>query len=77
MSLANLSIYYTWKNIRSAYSNNKSKISVLIWNNKFDLSDGSYSISEVQDYFEYIIKKHETIADNPNVHQQKNRLFLK
>ena len=35
------------------------------WNDKFDLPDGSYSISDIQDYFGYIIKKHETIANNP------------
>ena len=64
-SLANLSIYYTWKNIRSEYNNNKLKISAPTWNDDFSLPDGSYSVSDVQDYFEYIIKKHETIAYNP------------
>ena len=44
MTLANLSIYYTWKNIKSAYKNNKFKISAPTWNDKFDLLDGSYSI---------------------------------
>ena len=58
--LGNLSIYYTWKNIKSAYSNNKFKISAPTWNDTFDLLDGSYSIAEIQDYFEFIIKKHET-----------------
>ena len=56
MALANLSIYYTWRNIKSAYNNNKFKISAPTWNDKFDFPDGSYSISDVQDYFEYIIK---------------------
>ena len=64
MALANLSIYYTWKNIKSQYNNNKFKISAPTWNDTFDLPDGSYSVSDIQDYFEYIIKKHETIADN-------------
>ena len=64
-SLANLSIYYTWKNIRSEYNNNKLKISAPTWNDDFSLPDGSYSVSDVQDYFEYIIKKHGTIAYNP------------
>ena len=59
--LVNLSIYYTLKNIKFASSNNKFKISVPTWNNEFDLIDGSYSISEIQDYFEFIIKKHETL----------------
>ena len=65
MALANLSIYYTWKNIKSQYSNNKFKISASTWNDEFNLPDGSYSVSDIQDYFEYIIKKHETIAGNP------------
>ena len=56
MALANLSIYYTWKNINSAYYNNKFKISAPTWNGEFDLPDGSYSISGIQDYFEYISK---------------------
>ena len=67
MTLAKSSIYYIWKNIRSAYNNNKFKISAPTWNDQFHLPDGSYSISDIQDYFEYIIKKHETIADNPPV----------
>ena len=64
MALANLSIYYTWKNIMSEYNYNKFKISAPTWNDEFNLPDGSYSVSDIQDYFEYIIKKHETIADN-------------
>ena len=63
MALANLSIYYTWKNVKSIYKNNKHKISTPTWSQKFDLPDGSYNITEIQDYFEYIIKKHETIAE--------------
>ena len=61
VALVNLSIYYTLKNIKFASSNNKFKKSVPTWNNEFDLIDGSYSISEIQDYFEFIIKKHETL----------------
>ena len=64
MALANLSIYYTWKNVTSTYHNNKFKISVPVWNETFDLPDKSYNISEIQDYIEYIIKKHETIGEN-------------
>ena len=52
--LANLSIYYTWKNIKSEYNNNKFKISASAWNDTFDLSDGSYSTDDIQDCFEYI-----------------------
>ena len=62
MALANLSIYYTWKNVKSTYNNNKFKISVPTWNETFDLPDRSYNISEIQDYIEYIIKKHETLV---------------
>ena len=49
MALANLSIYYTWKNIKTEYNNNKFKISAPIWNEIFDLPDGSYSIGDIQD----------------------------
>ena len=64
MALANLSIYYTWKNVKSTCNNNNFKISAPTWNETFDLPDGSYNISEIQDYIEYIIKKHETIGEN-------------
>ena len=63
MALGSLSIYYTWKNVKSTY-NNKFKIPAPTWNETFDLPDGSYNISEIQDYIEYIIKKHETIGEN-------------
>ena len=62
-ALASLSIYYTWKNVKSTYNNNKFKISAPTWNKTFDLLGGSYNISEIQDYIEYIIKKHETIGE--------------
>ena len=81
MALANLSIYYTWKNIKSAYNNNKFKISAPTWNDEFDLPDGSYSIADIQDYFEFIIKKHETLTENPPVqiypNKIKNRIVFK
>ena len=81
MALANLSIYYTWKNIKSEYNNNKFKISAPTWNETFDLPDGSYSIDDIQDYFEFIIKKHETLTDNPPVkiypNKIKNRIVFK
>ena len=64
MALTNLSIYYTWKNVKSIYNNNKFKISVPTWNETFDLPDGSYNITEIQDFIEYIIKKHEAIGEN-------------
>ena len=64
MALANLSIHYTWKNVKSIYNNNKFKISAPTWNDTFDLPDGLYNISEIRDYIEYIIKKQETIGEN-------------
>ena len=63
IALANLSIYYTWKNVKSDYNNNKFQISAPTWNDTFDMPDGSYSISTLQNYFEYIIKRHGTITD--------------
>ena len=59
IALSNLSIYYTWKNIKSSYNNNNNKFkrSAPTWNNEFKLPDGCYSISDIQDYFEYILKK--------------------
>ena len=81
IGLANLSIYYTWKNIKSEYNNSKFKISAPTWNDTFDLPDGSYSISDIQDYFEFIIKKHETLTENPPVqiypNKIKNRIVFK
>ena len=81
MGLAHLSIYYTWKNIKTEYNNNKFKISAPTWNETFDLPDGSYSISDIQDYFEFIIKKHETLTENPPIqiypNKIKNRIVFK
>ena len=57
IALPNLSIYYTWRNIKTSHNNNKFKISTPTWYNKFELPDGSYSVSDIQDYFEYIKKK--------------------
>ena len=74
MALANLSIYYTWKNIKSEYNNNKFKISAPTWNDTFDLPDGSYSIADIHDYFEFIIKKHETLTENPPVQIYSNKI---
>ena len=54
IALSNLSIYYTWKNIKSSYNNNKFEISAPTWSDEFELPDGSYSISDIQDHFEYI-----------------------
>ena len=81
IALSNLSIYYTWKNIKSAYNNNKFKISAPPWNGTFDLPDGFYSIAEIQDYFEFMIKKHETLTEDPPVeiypNQVKDKIVFK
>ena len=65
--MVNLSIYYTWKNIKSAYNNNKFKISAPTWNEELDLSDESYSIAYIQNYVEFFIKKRETFTENPQI----------
>ena len=72
--LVNLSIYYTWKNIKSEYNNNKFKISAPTWNDEFDLLNGSYSISDIQVYFKFIIKKHETLAKNLPIKIYPNKI---
>ena len=81
MALGNVIIYYTWKNIKSECNNNKFKIPAPAWNDTFDLPDGSYSISNIQDTFEFIIKKHETLTENPPVqiyvNKIKNRIVFK
>ena len=74
MALPNLSIYYTWKNIKSEDNNNKFKTSAPTWNDTFDLPDGSYSTDDIQDYFEFIIKKHETLTEDPPVEIYPNRI---
>ena len=74
-TLANLSIYCTWKNIKSEYNNNKFKISAPTWNDTFDLPDSSYSgFSDIQDYFEFIIKKRQTLTENTPVQIYPNKI---
>ena len=58
IALSNLSIYYKQKNIKTSFNNNKFKISAPTWKDKFELPDGSNSASDIQDFFEYILKKH-------------------
>ena len=74
VALLNLSIYYTWKNVKSSYNNNKFKISAPTWSEDFKLPDGSYSVSDIQDYFEYILKKHSESVDNPSIRMDINRI---
>ena len=74
VALSNLSIYYTWKNVKSSYNNSKLKISAPTWSEEFALPDGSHSVSDIQDYFEYILKKHSESVDNPSIRMYINRI---
>ena len=74
VALSSLSIYYMWKNLKSSYNNNKFKISAPTWSEEFELPDGSYSISDIQDYFEYIFKKHSESVDNPAIRIYVNKI---
>ena len=74
LALSNISIYYIWKNVKSSYSNNKSKISAPTWSEEFKLPDGSYSIPDTQDYFEYFLKKHSENVDNPSIKIYVNKI---
>ena len=73
-ALSNLCIYYTWKNMKNSYNNNKFKISTPTWNDKFELPDGSYSVSDIQDYFEYILKKDGENTDKPSTQIYLNKI---
>ena len=81
VALSNLSIYDTWKNIKRSYKNNKFKISAPTWSEEFEIPDRSYSISDTQDYFEYILKKHSESVDNPPIEifvsRNKSRITFK
>ena len=81
VALSNLSIYYTRKNIKESYKNSIYRISAPTWNKDFQLPDGSYSASDIQDYFRYILKRHETITGNPwimiYVNKIENRIMFK
>ena len=74
VALSNLSIYYTWKNVKSSYNNNKFKISAPTWSEEFKLPDGSYSAQDIEDYFEYILKKHSDSVDNPSIRIYVNKI---
>ena len=72
--IRNLSIYYMWKNIRKQYKNSKLKVIAPTWNDEFELPDGSYSISSIQDHIEYIIKKHKTLTTIPPIDVYNKRI---
>ena len=74
IALSNISMYYTWNNIKSSWNNNTFKISAPTWNEEFTLPDGSYSISYIQDYFEYILKKHWDNTDKPSIQIYINKI---
>ena len=74
IALSNLSIYYTWKNIKSLCNNNTFKISSPKWNEEFKLPYGSYSLPDIEDCFQYILKKHEENTDKPSVHIYVNKI---
>ena len=74
IALSNLSIYYTWKNIKNPYNNNRFKKTALTWNDKFELPDGSCSVSDIQDYFEWILKKHGENTGKPSVKTYVNKI---
>ena len=81
IALSNFSICYTRKNIKSSYNNNKFEISGQTWNDKFELPGGSYSVSDIQDYFQHVLKKHQEKNDNLSVkvyvNQRENRIIFK
>ena len=68
VSFQNLSIYYTQRNRRKQYKNHKLKIIAPTWNDEFELPDGSYSVSDIQDYIEYVIKEHKILTTIPPNH---------
>ena len=81
IALSNLNIYFTWKNIKSSYNNNKFIISAPTWNDEFELPEGSYSVSDIQDYFEYNLKKHKEDINKTSVqiyvNKTENRVTFK
>ena len=80
VALSKLTIYYTLKKIKKPYQIDKFKISAPAWNDKFELPDGSISVSVIQDYFEYS-SKHEALTDHPPlkiyINKNENRITLK
>ena len=81
VALSNLSIYYTWKNIKKSYKDNKFKTSAPTWNEEFELPHGSYSASDTQNHFKCILKKHSEKTNNPSiriyVNKKESRITIK
>ena len=74
VALCNLTIYYTWENIKKSYINNKIKILAPTWNEEFELLNGSYSVSDIRDYSTYMLKRYETVTDNPSIKIYLNKI---
>ena len=74
VALSNLSIYYTWKNVKNPNKNNQLKISEPTWNEEFQLPNESYSVSNIQYYFKHIIKKYGLVSNNPSVKIYVNQI---
>ena len=70
----NRSIYYTYKNVKESYKNNEFKISFPTWTEEFELPDGSYSVSDIHNYFQNILKQHETVTDNLSIMVSVNKI---
>ena len=64
------------ENIKGSYNNDKFKISAPTWNDEFELPGGSYSVSDIQDYFEYILKKHGESVDKPSIQIYVNKIEI-
>ena len=62
------------ENIKKSYKKNEFKISAPTWTENFKLPDGSYSLLDIQYYFEYIIRKHKTMIDNPPIRTYVNKI---
>ena len=76
IALSNRSIYYTWENIKKSYKNNKFKISAPTWNEELELPDGSYSVLDIQDYFQYILKRNGKKPLNPSIKIYTNKITI-
>ena len=63
-----------FKNVRKKYKNNKLKIIAPTWNDELEFPDGSYSVSDIEDWIKFIIKKHGTLTAIPPIHVYINRI---
>ena len=75
-ALSDVSIYYTWKNIKKSCKNNKFQLSRPTRDEEVHLPDDSFSLSDIQNYFVYTIKKHEKLTNNRITIKIKTRYRL-